>query len=66
MREPPPYLRVREVKEWYVDYLMTMLLEEENDHENLTAPLLVLASVTKADFQLKSLTNYTYEVCLVC
>ena len=62
LKDPPAYLRVREVKAWYVDYLVRMLLEEEGDHENLTAPLLVVASVSKADFHQKNLAKYTYEV----
>lgn len=63
LREPPQYLRVREVKDWYVDYLMEMLLDEETDHEDLTSPLLVVASVTKRDFKSKNIHSYTYEVC---
>ncbi len=63
LRDPPPYLRVREVKEWYVDYLAEMLLDEKGDHEDLTAPLLVIASATKSDFRPKSANSYTYEVC---
>ena len=38
LREPPLFLRVREVKEWYVEYLTEMLTREEGDHEDLTAP----------------------------
>ena len=62
LRDPPPYLRVREVKEWYVEYLAGMLLEENSDHEDLTAPLLVIASVSQRDFQLKNVNTYTYKV----
>lgn len=47
LRDPPPHLRVRDVKEWYVDYLVGMLLEEDGDHEDLTAPLLVIASCSE-------------------
>lgn len=50
------------MKEWFVEYLMEMLLEEDSDHEDLTAPLLVIASVTKEDFKLKNFQDYTYEV----
>ena len=46
LKEPPPFLRVR-----YVDYLAEMLLEDKGDHEDLTAPLLVTASVGKQDFK---------------
>ena len=62
LRDPPPHLRVREVKEWYVDYLAGMLLEEEGDHEDLTAPLLVIASVSKSEFRLKNMNKYTFQV----
>jgi hypothetical protein len=62
LREPPQYLRVREVKGWYVDYLVQMLLDEKDDHEDLTAPLLVIASVSKEEFKLKNLHSYSYEV----
>jgi hypothetical protein len=63
LRNPPQYLRVREVKKWYVDYLVQMLSGECDDHEDLTAPLLVVVSVTKENFKLKNLQNYSYEVC---
>ena len=61
--EPPPvYLQVRDVKDWYVDYLVKMLLEEEDDHEDLTSPLLVLASVDKREFRMQNVDKYTFEV----
>ena len=63
LREPPEYLRVREVKKWYVNYLVQVLSDEGNDHEDLTAPLLVIVSVSMADFKLKNLHSYSYEVC---
>lgn len=53
---------MREVKEWYVEYLAGMLLEENSDHEDLIAPLLVIASVNQRDFQLKNVNTYTYKV----
>ena len=62
LRDPPPYLKVREVKLWYVDYLAKMLVEEDSDHEDLTAPLLVVASVSQSDFRQKNMNSYTYEV----
>ena len=49
--DPPTFLRVREVRDWYVDYLVGMLLQDKGDHEDLTAPLLVIASVTKVVLQ---------------
>lgn len=62
LREPSAFLRVREVKDWYVTYLEKMLLEEKSDHEDLTAPLLVVASVSKEEFRAKNINTYTYEV----
>ena len=62
LREPPEYLRVREIKGWYVDYLVGMLMVEADDHEDITAPLLVLALVSKEDFKLKNLNSYSYQV----
>ena len=63
--EPPAFLRVREVKDWYVDYLAGMLLQDKGDHEDLTAPLLVIASVTKDKFQETNINTYTYEVMIL-
>ena len=64
LRDPPDLLRVREVKEWHVELLMKLMEGKEGycDHEELTAPLLVLCSVSKQEFRLKSLNNYTYQV----
>lgn len=62
LREPPDYLRVREVKEWFVKYLADMLREEESDHEDLTAPLLVIVSCDKDEFNPRHVHKYTYEV----
>ena len=59
MKELPMYLCVREVKGWYVEYLMKMLLEEDDDHEDITAPLLVVASVSKAEFKPRNVSSYT-------
>ncbi len=62
LRDPRPCLIIREVKDWYVDYLVRMLTAEEGDHEDLTAPLLVIALVKQSDFQQKNVNSYTYEV----
>ena len=62
LKEPPPFRRVHEVKKWYVDYLAGMFLEDKGDHENLTPPLLVIASVGKLDFQERCIERYTYDV----
>ena len=61
LQEPPHCLQIREVKSWYVDYLVEMLTE--GDYEELTAPLLVVASVAKQEFTLSSKDKYTYQVC---
>ena len=62
LKQPPVYLRVREAKEWYIDYLVKTLLEEGDDREDLTSPLLVVASVTKGEFRVKNVAHYTFEV----
>ena len=63
LRDPPTYLWVREVKDWYVDYLATLLLKE--DAEDLTAPFMVIASVSPSEFKAQKLN--TYEVLnIVC
>lgn len=46
LRDPPDHLHVLEVKEWYVKLLMKMLKEEAEDHEELTAALLMICSAT--------------------
>lgn len=60
LRDPPSSLKVRDVKGWYVDYLVGLL--STNDQEDLTLPLLVLASVGKTDFRPERLATYTYQV----
>lgn len=62
LRDPPAYLRIRDLKDWYVDYLSTLLLNE--DAEDLTAPFMVVASVSAVEFRAQKLNTYTYEVWL--
>ena len=66
LREPPEYLKLREVKEWYVELLMKMLVgdteEGYNDYEEPTAPLLVLCPIRKQDFKMRLLHTYTYQI----
>ena len=62
LHEPPPCLQVREVKQWYVDYLVKMLQNDLDDHEDLTAPLLVVTSVKKKQFSTANIDKYTYQV----
>ena len=52
---------MRVIKEWYVDYLATLI--EEEDAEDLTAPFLVVASVEASVFVASKISSYTYEVC---
>ena len=60
LREPPPNLKVRDVKQWYVDYLAEKLTMD--DKEVLASPLLVVASVGKEEFRPERLASYTYKV----
>lgn len=39
-----------------------MLQNSEDDHEDLTAPMLVIAPVKKEDFRVQDLDKYTYQV----
>ena len=61
---PPDYLRIRDVKELYMNFIAKGLKDKENDHEELTSPLLVIASVSKSEFRDKNIIKYTYQVCL--
>lgn len=65
LHEPPLVLQIREVKEWYVDYLVEMLKTSESDHEDLTAPLLVTVSVKKEEFRISNKDKYTYQVLFI-
>ncbi len=58
--EAHPTLSIRDIKEWYVDYLSEMI--KEDDQEELTSPLLVEASVAKDEFKPRDLSKYTYQV----
>lgn len=62
MRPPQDQLRVLDVKQWYVDHLVDMISEEDDDHEDLTAPMLVIASVPKKVFKERSAEKYTHQV----
>ena len=64
LRDPPDILRVRDVKDFHIDLLMKLMEGKEKgycDHEELTAPLLI-CSVSKEEFRLKSIHAYTYQV----
>lgn len=43
-----------------MDYLVESF--GEGDHEDLTAPLLVTASVTKEEFTTKKINKYSFQV----
>lgn len=62
LKDPSPQYQIRDVKEWYVQYLASLLSDKESDHEELTAPLLVIASVEASAFQHRHVERYTYEV----
>ena len=62
LKDPPEYLRIRDIKPWYVNYLADMMETSHGDHEDLTSPLLVVASVNKQDFKLQSILKYTFKV----
>jgi len=50
LRDPPDILRIREVRDWYVEFLMKMFEgdgDSQQDYEELTAPLLVVCSENK-------------------
>ena len=60
--EPPSALRVRDEKKWYVEYLEEMMSDVYGDHEDLTAPLLVLSPVATSEFAAEDLTQYKFTV----
>lgn len=60
LREPSPTLKVRDVKQWYVDFLAEMLTSDDN--EMMASPLLVIASVGIEEFKSEHFSSYTYEV----
>lgn len=62
LKNTSPKYQIRDIKEWYVQYLATLLSEKDTDHEEPTAPLLVIASVAASSFQPRCLERYTYEV----
>ena len=45
-----------------MDLLAEFLKKEENDKEDLTSPLLVVASAEKKEFKERNTDNYTYQV----
>jgi len=59
LRDPPEYLKIREVKEWHVKLLMKMFEgdgEGCEDYEELTAQFLVVCSVGKQELRLNAST----------
>ena len=59
MKMPPPNLQVRDVKEWYVDFLTESM---QDDNEDLSSPFLVICSVSKEEFRPECLASYSYDV----
>ncbi len=59
LKEPPQYFRVREIKEWYVEFLMKMHALERGggSRGHNSAPLLV-ALFPKRNSDLKNLNTY--------
>ena len=52
-------IRIRDVKEWYVDYLVGEMQKDVGDLEELIPPFVVIASCTQDNFNISS---YTFEV----
>ena len=55
LKDPPEYLKIRDVKQLYVNHLMDMLSKETDDHEDLIAQMLVVSSATTSQFKQKEL-----------
>lgn len=55
-------MQIREVKQWYVEYLAQKIKENPGDTEDLTAPLVVVCNETKDHFDSSKVDYYTYEV----
>ena len=55
-------MKVREVKDWYVDFLAEEIQKENRDLEELPAPLVVMASSTKDDSHMREKSSYTFQV----
>ena len=62
LRNPSPLLKVRDVKEWYVEYLAEEFKKEKNDHEEMTASLVVIGNVTREEFRTRELNSYSFQV----
>lgn len=54
------------MKSWYLDYLVDTLSSSEDDHEDLTSPLLVIAAVKREDFRISHKNKYTYQASYDC
>ena len=60
LSDPPDYLRIRDVKGLYMNFITEGLKDKESDHEELTSPLLVIASVSKSEFRDNNISKYVY------
>ena len=65
LEEPPPSLRVGEIKDWYVKVLEDMFSSAHGDHEDLTAPLLAIVSVSSKSFSQSKIPHFSYTVCTI-
>ena len=54
--------KIRDVKDWYVEYLADQMVKDNEDFEELTAPLVVIASIKKNDFKAHNINQYKYQV----
>ena len=62
LQEAPEYIRIRDVKEWCVDFLVEELQRDAGDHEELTPPFVAIASCARDDFRVRNISSYTFEV----
>ena len=63
---PDDIVLIRDVKPWYVAKLKEDISSEQGDHEDITSPLVVIASVTVDEFNEDNIDDYTYYVSCVC
>ena len=59
---PDDIVLIRDVKPWYIAKLKEDISSERGDHEDITSPLVVIASVTVDEFNEEDIDDYTYYV----
>lgn len=62
MSKPPENLQIRDIKEWYVDYLVHQMKNGDCEGESLTSPMVVVSSCTKTTFDSSKLGDYSFQV----